>query len=62
MNRNLVFIPDETMGRLRSAQNFVRTLEGTEEPLNDPSQAVKLMRIIDALFASAAQGKPIQLS
>jgi predicted dehydrogenase len=40
----------------------VRTLEGTEEPLNDPSQAVKLMRIIDALFASAAQGKPIQLS
>lgn len=61
VNRNLVFIPDETMGRLRSAQNFVRAIEGKETPLNDTAQAIKLMRIIDALFASAAQGKPVQL-
>jgi predicted dehydrogenase len=53
---------DESMGRLRSAVNFVRVLEGSEEPLNTPEQSVKLMRIVDAIFASASQGKPVQLA
>ncbi|MFH2113482.1 MAG: Gfo/Idh/MocA family oxidoreductase [Spirochaetota bacterium] len=61
MDRKLVFIPDETMGRLASARNFVMVLEGKEEPLNVPSQAIKLMSIVDALFLSATQGKPVQL-
>lgn len=61
VNRRLAFIPDEAMGRLASTRNFILALEGKEEPLNDPSQAVKLMRIVDALFASSAQGSPVQL-
>ncbi len=61
VNRDIVTAADPSMGRLRSAQNFVLTLEGKEKPLNTPDQAVKLMKIIDALYASAKSGKPIQV-
>jgi predicted dehydrogenase len=47
------------MGRIRSAQNFALALAGKEQPLNTPDQAIKLMKIIDALYASAASGKPV---
>ncbi len=60
VNRGIVVTPDETMGRTRSAVNFVRTVQGTEEPLNTPEQAVRLMRIIDAAYASARTGKPVK--
>ncbi len=53
--------PDETMGRIRAAQNFILTLRGKEKPLNTPDQAVKLMKIIDAIYASAAQKAPIKI-
>lgn len=62
VNRVLEILPDESMGRLASTRNFILALEGKEEALNDPSQAVRLMRIVDAVYTSAAQGKPIQLS
>ena len=61
VTRKVIVPQDESMGRLRSALNFVRVLEGKEEPLNTPDQAVKLMRIVDAIYASAEQGKPIHL-
>jgi predicted dehydrogenase len=61
VNRNIVVPPDETMGRLRSAMNFVRALEGTEPPLNTPEQALSLMKIIDGAYKSAATGKPVSL-
>lgn len=51
----------EDMGRLRSAENFVLTIEGKEEPLNTPSQALSLMKVIDAIYESAASGKPVSL-
>jgi predicted dehydrogenase len=60
VNRSILVPPDETMGRVRSAANFVKALEGSEAPLNTPEQAVSLMRIIDAAYASAATGKPVQ--
>jgi predicted dehydrogenase len=60
VNRSILVPPDETMGRVRSAANFIKTLEGSEAPLNTPEQAVSLMRIIDAAYASAATGKPVQ--
>jgi predicted dehydrogenase len=50
------------MGRLGCARNFVLALEGKAAPLNTPDQAVKLMRIVDAIYASAARGEPIKLS
>ncbi len=60
VNRAILVPPDETMGRTRSAANFVKTLEGSEAPLNTPDQAVALMRIIDAAYASAVTGQPVK--
>ena len=47
------------MGRSRSAENFVLAIEGKEEPLNTPDQAVSLMKTIDAIYESAKTGKPV---
>jgi predicted dehydrogenase len=49
----------EDMGRIRSAQNFIGAIEGTEAPLNTPDQALSLMQIIDACYESAKTGKPV---
>ena len=51
----------EDMGRIRSAQNFIGAIEGTEAPLNNPQQALGLMQIIDACYASARSGKPVEV-
>ena len=59
VNRSIIVPPDAPMGRVRSAMNFVRTLEGSEEPLNTPDQALTLMRIIDAAYKSSATDKPV---
>lgn len=61
VNRDIIVPADEAMGRVRSATNFVRALEGTEQPLNTPDQALLLMKIIDGAYKSAATGKPIAL-
>lgn len=58
VNRDIIVSPDPTMGRERSAANFVDTITGRTAPLNTPDQAVSLMRIIDAIYASARSGKP----
>jgi predicted dehydrogenase len=41
--------------------NFVRVLQGAEEPLNTPDQALALMRIIDGAYRSAETGRPVAL-
>ena len=61
VNRAIVVPPDPAMGRVRSAMNFIRTIEGTELPLNTPDQAVSLMKIIDGAYKSAATGRPVAL-
>jgi predicted dehydrogenase len=61
VNRTIVVPADEPMGRTRSAMNFILTLEGKEEPLNTPDQAVALMKIIDGAYKSAATGKAVTL-
>ncbi|MFM7742520.1 MAG: Gfo/Idh/MocA family protein [Verrucomicrobiota bacterium] len=61
VNRSIVVPADETMGRVRSAANFIRVLEGAEKPLNTPDQALALMKIIDGAYKSAATGKPVAL-
>lgn len=60
VNREIIVEQDETMGRVRSAMNFVRTLERKEKPLNTPDQALSLMKIIDATYKSAETGKPVR--
>ena len=59
-NRSIFVPADPAMGRIRSAANFIAVLEGKEEPLNTPEQAISLMKIIDALYASAQTGKPVK--
>jgi predicted dehydrogenase len=61
VNRDIKVSLDETMGRQRSAANFVKVLEGTEAPLNTPTEALTLMKVIDAAYASAASGAPVAL-
>lgn len=61
VNRSIIVPPDEPMGRVRSATNFVRALEGSEKPLNTPDQALSLMKIIDGAYKSAATGKPVKV-
>jgi predicted dehydrogenase len=61
VNRDIVTAADPTMGRIRSAQNFVLALAGKEKPLNTPEQAVTLMKIIDAIYASAKGGRPVKV-
>ena len=61
VNRSIVTEPNEDMGRIRSAENFVRTINGEEDPLNTPDQALALMKIIDATYQSAASGKPVDV-
>lgn len=60
VNREITVPQDETMGRVRSAMNFVLALEGKEKPLNTPDEALSLMKIIDATYESARTGKPVR--
>lgn len=62
VNRQIITEKDEKMGRERAVVNFVNAVVGEEEPLSDPKEAVILMKIIDAIYQSAAEGKPIQIS
>jgi predicted dehydrogenase len=49
------------MGRIDSAANFIQAIEGSAAPLNNAGEALKLMRIIDAIYQSAAAGAPVAL-
>lgn len=51
----------QDMGRINSAANFVEAIEGKAEPLNNAEQGLQLMQIIDAVYASAASGKPVAI-
>jgi predicted dehydrogenase len=62
VNRDIVVPADASMGRIRAASNFVWAVEKREAPLNTPDQAVKLMKIIDAIYASAKSGKPVKIN
>ncbi len=52
----------EDMGRIDSAANFVRAIEGSAPPLNSAEEALTLMKIIEAIYASAESGKPVAIS
>lgn len=61
VNRTILSEKDDEMGRVRMASSFIRTLEGKEKPLNTPDEALKLMKIVDALYASSLTGKPVKI-
>lgn len=59
VNRSIVTEACEDMGRIRSSTNFIWAIEGKEEPLNTPDQALSLMKVIDAIYKSAETGAPV---
>ncbi|MDR2629818.1 MAG: Gfo/Idh/MocA family oxidoreductase [Spirochaetaceae bacterium] len=52
---------DETMGRVANAANFIDSIAGKAEPYNTPGEALILMKIIDAMYESAAARKPVAI-
>ncbi len=61
VNRSIITPECEDMGRISSAANFIDAIEGRAKPLNTPDEALKLMKIIDAIYQSAATGAPVSL-
>jgi len=61
VNRTIEVEECEDMGRIRSACNFIRTIDGSEKPLNTPDEALSLMQIIDACYESAKTGAPVSI-
>lgn len=59
VNRDLIIPEESAMGRTKSAKNFVDVLAGRADPLNKPEEAAGLMKIIDAIYLSAREKKPI---
>jgi len=62
VNRQITVEPDPAMGRVRSAANFILSLDGKEPPLNNVDQALSLMKIIDATYESSRTGKPVEIT
>ncbi len=61
VNRSIVTPACADMGRSASAANFIEAIAGVAAPLNTPLQALRLMQVIDAIYASASQGKPVSV-
>ena len=59
VNRSIQIPKDDSMGRLNNAAGFVRALTGDAQPLNTPEEALTLMQIIDALYKSADDRRPV---
>ena len=52
---------DKSMGRIGAAANFIDSINGKAEPFSAPHEAFLLMKIIDAMYESAAAKKPVQI-
>ena len=61
VNRSITTPACEDMGRIGSAANFIEAIEGRGTALNTPEQALRLMQVIDAIYASATTGKPVSI-
>lgn len=61
VNRSISTPACEDMGRIGSAANFIEAIEGRAAALNSPEQALRLMQVIDAIYASAITGKPVSI-
>ena len=61
VNRNIITPKDPTMGRTLSPLHFVNAIRGLEKPLVTPDEAIRLMRIIDGIYRSAAEGRAVNM-
>jgi predicted dehydrogenase len=62
VNRTLILPHDPDMGRVASASAFICACAGHETSLGTPDQAVALMSVIDAIYASARNRAPVSLA
>jgi predicted dehydrogenase len=62
VNRDIVTEKDESMGRVGQAANFIGAITGKEKALNTAEEALILMKIVDALYESAASKKPVAMN
>ncbi|HWX15099.1 MAG TPA: Gfo/Idh/MocA family oxidoreductase [Chthoniobacterales bacterium] len=65
-NGELVTVPlaakeDEPNGFELQLRNFVGSINGESEPINNADQAVSLMEMIDAIYASSAAGREVPI-
>ena len=49
------------MGGDKIVLNFINSISGEEKPLSNPDEALKLMKIIDAIYQSASTKAPIKI-
>jgi predicted dehydrogenase len=66
-NGELVTVPLEAKQEERNGfelqlQNFVESINGESEPVNNADQAVALMEMIDAIYASSALGREVPIA
>ncbi|GHV85969.1 oxidoreductase [Spirochaetia bacterium] len=61
VNRDITAEKDESMGRTGQASNFIDAITGKAPALNTPEEALILMKIVDAMYESAALKKPVEI-
>ena len=53
---------DEPNGFALQLRNFVESISGAAEPVNNADQAVALMEMIDAIYASSSAGREVPIA
>ena len=61
VNKKVLTSSTDKMGGERVVQNFVNSIAGVETPLSNPVEAVKLMKIVDAIYKSASSQLPVEI-
>lgn len=61
VNKKVIFDTDKKMGREKGVINFVNTVLGKAKPLNNTKEAIKIMKIIDAIYKSDLEKRPVRI-
>ncbi|MFE4240403.1 Gfo/Idh/MocA family protein [Peribacillus butanolivorans] len=62
LNSEAVWMPGEDTPDLQQAENFIDSCLGIAEPLVKPSEAMKVSKIIEAIYQSSASGKVMSIN
>jgi predicted dehydrogenase len=62
LNSEAVWMPGEDTPDLQQAENFIDSCLGLVEPLVKPSEAMKVSKIIEAIYQSSASGKVMSIN
>lgn len=61
VNRELIVEPDPAMGRHTAVQHFVDCVASGKQPLSPGTDGLRIMKILDAMYKSAASGKAVTI-